>query len=368
MDRDETYLWLLLSRLAGSRPSSLRRLLCERSDPLKILALPRREWVASGSDAAMLAALEEWRRRGRRSVSGELAGHDQRCLSLIGGVVVPLCRDDYPARLREIHDPPPLLYLRGDPDALVPPQLAIVGSRKGSGSGCRMAGELAGQLAALGFGVCSGLALGIDASAHRGALEVGGVTVAVMATGVDRIYPRQHVKLAEEICGTGVLVSEAPPGAPPQRQRFPRRNRLISGLSLGVVVVEAALRSGSLVTARLALEQDREVFALPHSIHHPLGRGCNRLIAQGARLVQEVADILEELRYIIPAGDLGRGSSTPEVSKQAAGLLDAMGGAPTTVNELALATGRDVDLVLQELGELELLGVVESRGGCYQRL
>src|SRR5690554_1091366 len=202
----------------------------------------------------------------------------------------------YPRLLTEIPDPPLVLWVRGELTALGLPQLGIVGSRHASRSGAKLAYDFSSALARSGVIACSGLALGIDAAAHRGCVDQQKATVAVLGTGVDRIYPRQHQPLAEQILASGgALVSEYPPGTAPLQGHFPRRNRIISGLSVGTLVVEAAIRSGSLITARLALEQGREVFAIPGSIHNPLSRGCHALIREGATLVETVAQVIEQL-------------------------------------------------------------------------
>jgi len=201
----------------------------------------------------------------------------------------------YPALLKEIADPPPLLFVRGDPAVLSRPQLGIVGSRNPTPGGRSLAEDFARSLSRCGLVVTSGMALGIDAAGHRGALRGGGTTLAVAGTGPDRIYPARHRDLARAIVEQGAIISEFAPGTPALPSNFPRRNRIISGLSLGVLVVEAACRSGSLITARLAAEQGREVFALPGSIHNPLARGCHHLIRQGAKLVEDIEDIVEEL-------------------------------------------------------------------------
>ena len=209
--------------------------------------------------------------------------------------VLFLDQPGYPFRLAQIADPPLALLLQGNPAPLHAPQLAIVGSRNASPAGRETAFEMASALAGLGFVVTSGLAEGVDGAAHRGAVTANGSTIAVLGTGPDRVYPRQHANLAKDICRLGALVSEQPVGTPPRGFNFPRRNRIISGLSLGVLVVEAGAHSGSLITARLAAEQGREVFAIPGGIHNPLARGCHSLIRNGAKLVESVTDILEEL-------------------------------------------------------------------------
>ena len=212
-----------------------------------------------------------------------------------GASTVAIDDEHYPPLLREIHDPPAQLYVLGDPALLLTPQLAVVGSRGATSAGLRLARDLSGQLSAAGLLVGSGLALGIDTAAHEGALQSGGRTVAVMATGIDQVYPHRNRALARRIAAAGCLVSEFPPGTPPRRHHFPKRNRIISGMALGVVVVEAALPSGSLITAGAALEQGRDVFALPWSPLHEGGLGCLQLLRDGAKMVRAVDDILEEL-------------------------------------------------------------------------
>ena len=207
-------------------------------------------------------------------------------LSQPGNHVVHFQDAAYPALLKQIADPPPLLFVRGDRDYLAQPQLAIVGSRNPTHTGRALAREFAAHLASFGLTITSGLASGIDGAAHQGAIEAGGTTLAVTGTGLDRVYPARHRDLAHRVAENGALVTEFPPGTAPLAANFPRRNRLISGLSLGTLVVEAALRSGSLITARSALEQGREVFAIPGSIHNPLARGCHALIRDGAKLVE----------------------------------------------------------------------------------
>ncbi len=286
--------------------------------------------------------------------------------------VTALAIDDerYPPLLRAIHDPPPLLYVRGDPALLLEAHLAVVGSRRASPAGLRVAQALSGQLASAGLHICSGLALGIDSAAHQGALEAGGKSIAVMATGIDRIYPQRHQALAAQLAAAGCLVTEFPPGTPPLRQNFPKRNRIISGLSLGVLVIEAALPSGSLITAGTALEQGREVFALPWSMLHDGGRGCLHLIRDGAKMVLSVDDILEELGplYALQQGHAtaispGKGAP-PDGSSW---LLTLVGFEVVALDELVQLSARPVAQVLGELSALELAGQVARTAGGYIR-
>lgn len=304
--------------------------------------------------------------------------------------LISLDHEHYPPLLREIPGPPEQLYVRGDINVLHKPQLAIVGSRKASPAALRVTQLLAGQLCEAGFSICSGLALGVDGAAHRGALASGGNSVAVMATGIDRLYPRRHVDLASELVGSGVLVTEFPPGTAPRRENFPQRNRIISGLSLGVLVIEAAQRSGSLITARMALEQGREVFALPWSMLHEGGRGCLALLRDGAKMVQSVEDILEELGPLWhalpekPPGAPHEQAKTTEPAKSAglvedsavvlseltgpaAVLLPLVGFEASSLDDLVASSGLPVAQVLQAMSTLELAGKVCQTAGGYIR-
>ncbi len=280
--------------------------------------------------------------------------------------------DDYPAMLREIAGPPLLLYVNGDPGFLQLPALAIIGSRNPTQGGARNAREFARHLAAQGFMIVSGMAQGIDAEAHRGALDAGGRTVAFLGTGIDRVYPAVNRDLAHEIAAQGALVTEYPLGAAPERWHFPERNRLISGLALGTLVVEAARRSGSLITARLAGEQGREIFALPGSIHNPLSRGCHRLIRQGAKLVETADDILAELRPLVghmqtvaePAAETGAAPEPPDDDYSE--LRRYLSHDPISIDELEKQSGLTIDQLSSMLLILELHGEVESlSGGRY---
>ena len=286
----------------------------------------------------------------------------------------------YPALLREIPRPPPQLFIRGAVAALSLPQLAIVGSRNATPAGAETARDFASHLAARGFCITSGLAEGIDAAAHRGALAVGGRTVAVCGTGPDIVYPRHHESLAAEIIATGgAIVSEFAPGTAVHRGNFPRRNRLISGLAVGTLVVEAGVRSGALITARHALEQGRDVFAIPGSIHNPVARGCHRLIRNGAKLVETAADIVEELGGLLAMLGMDdapeRAESTPEATDcpvenaaEYAGLLAAMAWDPVDADTLVARSGLTIGDVSSMLLLLEMQGSVRAlSGGRYQR-
>ena len=284
----------------------------------------------------------------------------------------------YPPALAELDDAPPLLFVRGSLDCLTQPQLAMVGSRNPTAVGREIAHDFAAQLARSGLVITSGLADGIDAASHQGALAGEGQTIAVFATGLDRVYPAKNRQLAHEIAAAGgALVSEQPLGTPPLRANFPRRNRIISGLSLGTLVVEAALRSGSLITARQAAEQGREVFAIPGSIHNPLARGCHRLIRQGAKLVEEANDVLEELAPLLKA--LLSQEMVPEKGSAAPAegglegnpahelLLACLHDAPSSIDQLVVRSGLTAEAVSSMLLVLELQGKAVSSAGGYCR-
>lgn len=288
-----------------------------------------------------------------------------------GQHVVTLADEDYPARLLDTPDPPSVLYVRGRRELLRgnSPSLAIVGSRNATAQGQRDAQAFASVLAKAGFCIVSGLALGIDAAAHRGALAAAGTTIAVIGTGADRLYPARNRELAAEIAERGAIISEFPLGTPAAAANFPRRNRLISGLSQGVLVVEAAVESGSLITARLAGEQGREVFAIPGSIHSPQSRGCHRLIRQGAKLVETAQDILEELAPACHAPAQEIVETTKTGDDEGLRLLACAGFDPVTIDELVVRSGLTAEALSVILLRLELDGRVASLpGGRYQRL
>ncbi len=360
---EDTVPWLHLHRLTGGG-ARLRQLLEQFGSVEAIYAAARSELlpffdgdqtpvdaVLAGPDAGQFEAERIW-------------------LDDPSNQLVVLTDPAYPPLLREIPGPPPLLFVRGDTALLRAPQLAVVGSRNPSHAGCDNARAFSEQLTRAGLVVTSGLALGIDACAHSAALDAGGQTIAVAATGLDRVYPSAHRELAHRIAAQGALVSEFALGTPPRREHFPRRNRLISGLSLGVLVVEAALRSGSLITARLAAEQGREVFAIPGSIHAPLARGCHALIRQGAKLVETAQDIFEELGALA-----GFVAASPAVAPPYASLdpaqqefLELIGHDPVEMDTLITRSGLTPARVSSMLLHMELRGLIEARpGGRYQR-
>lgn len=290
-----------------------------------------------------------------------------------------LTQDDprFPPLLLDTPNPPAQLYVAGDPEVLSLPQLAIVGSRNATGNGLEAARQFAAHLARCGLTITSGLALGVDAAAHAGALDGRGLTIAVLGNGPDEIYPQRNAALAQQILAEGAVISEFPPGTPVRRNQFPQRNRIIAGLSIGTLVVEASINSGSLITAGFAGDYGREVFAIPGSIHNPLARGCHRLIRQGAKLVEQAADIIEEI------GNIAR-SMTPEsrpdsdllhppesalpADPEHQMLLDHMGYDPVSVDGLVSRSGLTAEELSSMLLILELQGKVEALpGGRFQQ-
>ena len=325
------------------------------STPIRTLTRNRLQALLTPLDDAHWARIEAWR---------ALAGND----------VVTWADADYPSRLRELIDAPLALYIHGNRALLAKPQLAIVGSRNPTPTGIETAHAFAAALAASGLTIVSGLALGIDAAAHRGAVATNGATIAVMGTGLDRVYPARHRTLAHDIAQAGgLLMSELPLGSPPRREHFPRRNRLISGMSAGVLVVEAAVQSGSLITARLANEQGREVFAIPGSIHSPLARGCHALIRDGAKLVETAQDVIEELMPLFALQMPTRVDVASNDTQRAAmldgdevKLLRAMAHDPVDVDTLGARSGLTPGVISSMLLRMELRGIVSAcAGGKY---
>lgn len=357
--RNDVSLWVALSLIHGLGSETYRRLLQAFGEPERIFATgrstlekvvrpPIARAIVDGPDPAALAPLLKW-------------------LDEPDNQIITLADPDYPKGLLEIPDPPPLLYLKGRRDLLNHPALAIVGSRNATPQGLANAELFAHFLSDHGLCIVSGMALGIDGAAHRGGLQGASSSIAVVGTGLDVVYPARHRGLAHDLAQKGALVSEFPLGTPSIASNFPRRNRIISGLASGCLVVEAALQSGSLITARLAAEQGREVFAIPGSIHSPLAKGCHALIKQGAKLVDSARDILDELGYhadpVSPPPLDPPPSSGEEVS-----LLRCLGYDPVGMDALVACSGLTSDSVSAILLLMELDGQVESLpGGFYQR-
>ncbi len=361
----ELQLRLALLRLHEGNPRPLRRVLAQLSSLSDaVMELPRQ----APEVRVLLAPLCE-----QNLLGGAPSSLDEHFLGLDDGIVLPHDDEHFPALLAEISEPPPLLFCRGDIAALLPPQIAIVGSRNASPAGLATARAFAADLAAAGFVITSGMALGIDAMAHEGALAAGGRTVAVLGCGADQIYPRRHARLAADIRAQGCIVSEFLPGTPPLAPHFPLRNRIISGLSLGVLVVEAAPDSGSLITARFAAEQGREVFAIPGSIHSPLARGCHQLIREGATLIETSAQLVDALsHFAILRTDgevVARGPARPVVALSPAEqrVMAALSPAGNGIDDLVLRSGMPAATVGALLTGLAMRGQVHSlAGGLWQ--
>ena len=363
MDAEPAY-WLALNRLPALGQAELSALVEGRASPQDIVAAYGRR-VPPGPHRR---TAPDW-----RAVEADLAW-----LATPGRHLLTLCMPAYPPRLRHIPDPPPVLFVEGDAEILSAAQLAIVGSRRPTPCGVETAHCFSSELAGCGLAITSGLAVGIDAASHRGAMAGGGRTLAVAANGLDTVYPRSHRRLARQVAENGALVSEFSPGTAPLARHFPRRNRLISGLGFGVVVVEAAERSGSLITARLAGEQGREVFAVPGPIQSPLARGCHHLLRQGAKLVEQVSDILEELPTDIPGGPWQvpekpvsetTGGPAGDLDRSQKKVLASLAHRAPNVDSVVERSGLTAEVVCSILLALELRGlVVPVPGGAYCRV
>lgn len=354
-------------RAPGIGPARSARLLEHFGSAAAALAADRAEWAQLAMPAAALDYL--------RAPNWQRVEQDLAWLERPGNHLLSLDDPRYPPLLRQIPQAPAALFVHGETDCLRMPQLAVVGARNPTPAGQETARQFADYLARGGMVITSGLALGIDAAAHQGALAGGGRTIAVMGTSLDQVYPAKHRDLARAIAEQGALVSELPTGTPALAENFPRRNRLISGLALGVLVVEAALQSGSLITARLAIDQGREVFAIPGSIHNPLAKGCHALIRQGAKLVETANDILEELGALAavnreqPPGLTVADKPTEPLDADYRQLLIAMGEAPVGVDILVERCGLTAEVVSSMLLILELEGYAAAvPGGLYCRL
>lgn len=360
--------WLAFNRLPGVGQRGRLALLAQFDQPARLFAAGSGAWRAAGLGGKTLEALQG-------GPAALLTEDDRAWLAQADTEVLTWNDPDYPPLLREVPDAPVVLYLRGRRELLGSPMLGVVGSRSPTPSGAATAQAFAEHLSLAGLSIVSGLAAGIDAAAHRGALAGSGRTIAVMGTGPDRIYPRQHHELARQIAATGLLISDYPPGTPVRASQFPQRNRIISGLSYGVLVVEAALQSGSLITARLAAEQGREVFAIPGSIHSPLSRGPHKLLREGAKLVETAQDVLEELgplhgalQAAVGNGPAAAATAAPTDPEQAQ-LLGVLAYDPQPFDLIVKHSGLTPDRVSAMLLNMELDGWVAScPGGRYCRV
>jgi DNA processing protein len=388
---EEQSAWLRLSTARGLKPAALRALLCAFGLPQNVLAQPLAVLAATAGEEAARAALAP----PAPAFSNQIEALNAWC-GTPGNALITLADPAYPPRLLAMPDPPPLLYVQGRHDLLHARSIAVVGSRSATPQALEDAVRFAHAFAAAGVTVVSGLALGVDGAAHRGALDERGGTAAVIGTGADLVYPGAHRALAAQLAQRGAIVSEWPLGTPARSENFPQRNRLIAALVEGVVVVEAAMRSGSLITARLANDMGRDVFALPGSIHAPLVRGCHRLIKQGAQLVESPEEVLESLGVLQPstqaphstherspkrtrtsaaapagADESPRSTHTERpasLGPDALRLLDALGHAPATLEILAARTDMPEAALQGTLLQLELAGQLNPLpGGWFVR-
>ncbi|MEO8628843.1 MAG: DNA-processing protein DprA [Betaproteobacteria bacterium] len=351
--------WLRFASVANLGPASQRKLLSAFGSPQEVFAASRADLLRVVSSTA---------------VSALQAGPDDHVvqtalawLSEAGNYLLTIADSRYPRALLEIADPPLLLFAKGRLELLRQPALAVVGSRSASAGGARDAQSFAEVLSNAGLTIVSGLALGIDAAAHRGGLAGASSSIGVVGTGLDKVYPARNRQLAHQLAEQGVLLSEFPLGTPPLPGNFPRRNRVISGLSRGVLVIEAALRSGSLITARQALDQGREVYAIPGSIHSPVAKGCHWLIKQGAKLVETAQDVLEELSMAAPRVEAAH--EAVQLDPAAATLLSSLGFEPIDLDTICERAGIAAEVASNLLLSLELAGyVARLPGGLLQRM
>lgn len=377
-NRTSLLAWLTLLRAPGLGPATLRELVCAHAGIEPALAAARR-----GAHPRIDAACRHW----LRAPDAAVLATDLAWLGAVDHALLTFDDADFPTLLNEASAPPAALFVVGDPTTLWLPQIAVVGSRNAGHGGLATATSFARALATAGFAITSGLAEGIDGAAHAAALDVGGSTVAVLGTGPDRVYPPKHHDLAARIVLHGALVSEFSPGTPGHPRHFPRRNRIIAALSLGTLVIEAGVRSGSLITARNATESGREVFAIPGSIHNPLARGCHQLIRSGAKLVETAEEIITELAPLaqglgarlrerlhalapLAAADDLSAPGTVERARDPdyASLFAALGHESLGIDQLAERSGLPVATLSSMLLMLELEGaVVATRGGGYAR-
>jgi len=355
--------WLPAALAPGLTSKHLQALLAVCDSPSELTKLSGAELERCGLPAGTIQALTQ--------PDPDRLASTRSWLEIPGHTLVPLPDERYPPLLRESGLGPAALFVSGNPDALTLPQLAVVGSRNTTPAGRENAHEFAMFLARAGLTITSGLATGIDTAAHEGALTVGN-TIAVMGSGLDQVYPLGNAALAARIEQAGALVSEFAPGTPPRKHHFPQRNRIIAASSLGTLVIEAGIHSGSLITARFAAETGREVFAIPGSIHSPVSKGCHQLIRQGAKLVETGADIIEEIGILArsmtdelkPAAELQAHDADPEYAQ----LLDHMGMEPVTIEQLARRSGLTAGELSSMLLILELQGKVRTLpGGRFQQ-
>lgn len=368
--------WVSLLRVPGVGPKTFQKLLDAFNSPPEVFSSSSQSLKQAGFSEKIISAIND----AENTISSL---EDIKWLeSADSHYIITIHCPEYPALLKQISNPPPLLFVQGNLSILNDPQLAIVGSRNPTQGGLSNTHEFAKYLSRSGLCITSGLALGVDGAAHQGAIDTNSPTIAVIATGVDRVYPARHRELAHQIVIHGAIISEFPIGTQARPENFPRRNRIISGIAHGTLVIEAAKRSGSLITAKLSSEQNREVFAIPGSIHNPLARGCHQLIKEGAKLVETAQDILEEMASIIDVNSLHNDTdqtiseteTTADItvaddSIEHQNLLDKMGYDPVSIDELVIRTEQDPASIAATLLILELQNKVSSNGGgTYTRL
>ncbi len=351
--------WLRFASVPSLGPASQRKLLSVFGSPQDVFAASRADLLRVVNNAAASAL--------QTGPDEQVVQTALAWLRESGNHLLTIADPRYPSALLEIADPPLLLFAKGRLELLRQPALAVVGSRSASAGGARDAQSFSQVLSDAGLTIVSGLALGIDAAAHRGGLAGASSSIGVVGTGLDKVYPARNRQLAHQLAEEGVLLSEFPLGTPPLPGNFPRRNRVISGLSRGVLVIEAALRSGSLITARQALDQGREVYAIPGSIHSPVAKGCHWLIKQGAKLVETAQDVLEELSMAVPPVESAR--DAPQLDPAAATLLSSLGFEPIDLDTICERAGIAASVGATLLLNLELAGCVERLpGGLFQRM
>ena len=380
---------LALFHLSGVGPNKHHKLVEWFGSAQAVISGDRKLIQAAGVKPDSIRQLDEYARNSLNSQLGRLIERDLAWQAHSKNTILLLNDDDYPALLKHVDSPPPVLFVRGPCELLNEPQLAIVGSRNPSIDGKDNAYRFAKSLVNMGLAVTSGMALGVDGSAHQGAIDGGGYTIAVVGTGADIIYPARHRGLADKILEKGVIVSELPLGTQPHPSNFPRRNRIISALSMGVLVVEASPRSGSLITAHCALDQGREVYAIPGSIHNPMARGCHQLLRQGAKLVEKAEDIFEELSSLLAFHQFVRNEpsnampapqdlfatndsletleSIEKLTEPEASLLKLIGYDRVSVDSVVERSELPVEDVSFQLMSLELKGFIQSVPGGFQR-
>ncbi len=377
MMTEKLYLdWVFLWRLVGQSSVGMHKLLRFFGEPTLALGASVVDWQQAGITEKGLAIFKDWQQGQDQEIQRDLA-KALKSIEQYQQQVITLNDERYPLLLKEIADAPPLLFCRGEVSQLSWPQVAMVGSRRPSQNGLKLAEQFATELSQRGIAITSGLALGIDGAAHYATVKAKGITLAVLGTGLSEVYPKQHQTLAEQIVANdGVLISEFLPHTPPINYHFPRRNRIISGLSLGVLVVEAALPSGTLITAQLAADQNREVWAIPGSIFNPQVKGCHALIRQGAKLVEETAHILEDIAPRLGQAKSGHfGGVAPmsvnehdEISQEAQQVLAVLGWQVQHFDALIEQGSWDAASLAGWLMELELAGRIATVSGGYEQL